>query len=1203
MNPIQQHVWGRQRPFVMTIDTTKTSTGSTANGLFKLPLIPTGTYNFKVNWGDGTPVQTITVYNQAETTHTYAPTGIYTITITGTIVGWRFAATGDRLKPLSVKYWGPLRLGPPPGGTGTTGSPWNGCTNLRLDSVLDGWIFTQNIASMIAFLGSGTVNMPGLTSVARITEWKFPPGVNVDQGMRLLSGFNQNINDLDMSPFGALTNMFHTCSVYNQPMDKWNMSNVTTMANMFVNADALNQDVSMWNLSKCIDMSGFLSGAAVFNQNMNGWNNPVTGPIICADFGTAFSGCTSFNNGLASGVSGVMSINTISGTSYISMFNNCVNFNQDVSGWNMNAATVLTTMFNGCAKFNQNLNAWGSQLVGVGAMNGMFTGCTIFNNGQASGVGTPGLIWDTSTFTTSGSVFSNCTAFNQNLDSWNTQNFNSLNLHFNNCTNFNNGRAPGVPGSFGYITPKVTLMTSTFLNAVSFNCDISHWDCRLVTDFGSMFQGATTFNNGGQPGISNWPLNLTTGLLMPMDLMFSGCIAFNQPLNGWNTTRVQLMNSMFSGCTVFNNGLASGVSGTMLWDTQRVTTMANMFQNCPAFNQNISGWQLVGVGATTNISFMFNNATSFNQKLDAWDTTSITTMSSTFLGATAFNNGELSGVLSPMLWETGNVTTMLSTFQDCPNFNCDLVTNGAIWDVRKVTTFVNMFNGCTLFNGSLAGWDTAATGLTSLSSMFNTARAFNQPVSHFKTSFVTSMASMFFSALEFNQPLTTSGILWDVSKVTTFFAMFTGANKFNQDLSSWQINTVSATVNMQQMFSSADAFNQNIGMWNMSKVNNLSSFMAGKTPSTFSSANLDAIYNGWITKNLTGAIAGGISFGTAKYTVASAEGRALMSRANTNPVITAITNVGGLFRITTAAHGLITGQKVYVLPNANYPAATGAWTVTVISTTVVELQGSVFAGTGTAGGNMRTGFGWAITDGGSTMLDNIVASYTLNSVLTDATGLSPTATMVGITYIAGKTGNAAVFNAVTDLIDIADTPNLSFTDGVGNDIAMSMNLWVYFTGFSPTGNWLFNKRGNTDTDQEWQLVYNTATSRLNFTKKDRVNASTANQSIASPASPFALSTWYNITITDDGTKTLAGMKMYINAVAQTTTDNSIGVYTGMPNTTSIARMGQASFAVNDPAFAHQGYLEDVSVWKGKVLSQAEITHIYNNGVGKTYPFL
>jgi hypothetical protein len=83
--------------FVFGIDTANTSAGSSTSTQFKLPLTTSTGLNAVVDWGDST-TDTITVYNAAEVTHTYASSGTYTISITGTLPGFRFNNAGDKLK-------------------------------------------------------------------------------------------------------------------------------------------------------------------------------------------------------------------------------------------------------------------------------------------------------------------------------------------------------------------------------------------------------------------------------------------------------------------------------------------------------------------------------------------------------------------------------------------------------------------------------------------------------------------------------------------------------------------------------------------------------------------------------------------------------------------------------------------------------------------------------------------------------------------------------------------------------------------------------------------------------------------------------------------------------------------------------------------------------------------------------------------------
>lgn len=62
-------------------------------------------YNFRVDWGDGT-ASTVTAYNDANRVHTYSSAGTYTVRIYGTMEGWSFGGLGDTAKIVAVVHWG-----------------------------------------------------------------------------------------------------------------------------------------------------------------------------------------------------------------------------------------------------------------------------------------------------------------------------------------------------------------------------------------------------------------------------------------------------------------------------------------------------------------------------------------------------------------------------------------------------------------------------------------------------------------------------------------------------------------------------------------------------------------------------------------------------------------------------------------------------------------------------------------------------------------------------------------------------------------------------------------------------------------------------------------------------------------------------------------------------------------------------------------
>ena len=197
-------------------------------------------------------------------------------------------------------------------------------------------------------------------------------------------------------------------------------------------------------------------------------------------------------------------------------------------------------------------------------------------------------------------------------------------------------------------------------------------------------------------------------------------------------------------------------------------------------------------------------------------------------------------------------------FAFCPNL--DLSSVQGTLNLTGVTVLDGLFYECTSLTtiNNINSWDTSA--ITTMNNMFGNCTAFNQPLT-FDTSAVMSMGEMFYNCSVFNQPLS-----FDTSAVEFMNRMFRDATAFNQNISSWNTGAVT---DMSQMFRDAPAFNQNIGTWNVENVLDFTDFMLGKKPATFSTTNLNAIYNGWSTQAVQTSLT--IDFGTAQYTVAGGQ--------------------------------------------------------------------------------------------------------------------------------------------------------------------------------------------------------------------------------------------------------------------------------------------------------------------------------------------
>ena len=275
-------------------------------------------------------------------------------------------------------------------------------------------------------------------------------------------------------------------------------------------------------------------------------------------------------------------------------------------------------------------------------------------------------------------------------------------------------------GSFTDVadTSLVTSLYRTFLEASSFNGDISNWNTSSVGDLYNAFNGATSFN---------------------------------QPLNNWDTSSVTSMIGTFRNATSFNQDLNS-------WDTSNVVDMAFLFNSATSFNGNISNWNTSSV---TNMQFLLTAATSFNQPLN-WDTSSVTLMSDTFRLATSFNQ--------PLNWNTSSVTNMEEIFKNATSFNQRLN-----WDTSSVINMSSVFRDAISFN-QIISFNTS--NVTNMGSMFYGATSFNQPFSFvFNTSSVTNMSLMFQNAVSFNQPLN-----FNTGNVTNMEEMFKNAASFDKSL-------------------------------------------------------------------------------------------------------------------------------------------------------------------------------------------------------------------------------------------------------------------------------------------------------------------------------------------------------------------------------------------------------------------------------------
>jgi surface protein len=118
-----------------------------------------------------------------------------------------------------------------------------------------------------------------------------------------------------------------------------------------------------------------------------------------------------------------------------------------------------------------------------------------------------------------------------------------------------------------------------------------------------------------------------------------------------------------------------------------------------------------------------------------------------------------------------------------------------------------------------------------------------------------------------NLDLSSVSDVLDLTGTTILFYMFGGCTSLTNinRIGEWD---TSASTNMTAMFQFCTLINFNIGTWDVGNVTDFTDFMADAT-TTFSTTNLNAIYNGWSASGVQPDCS--ITFGTAEYTTAGGQ--------------------------------------------------------------------------------------------------------------------------------------------------------------------------------------------------------------------------------------------------------------------------------------------------------------------------------------------
>jgi surface protein len=838
-------------PMILSVDTTKLSTGSTAADHFKLPLTATGTYNFVVDWGDGN-TDTITVWNDAAVDHTYAASGIKTVTIRGVCTEWSFNNTGDRLKLLNVLQWG---------NTVSTALDFYGCANLTAISATDS-----------------------------------PASLSLSNLFRGCTGLNVDLSGLNVSKVLNLSNMFNgatnfangwlTMCMPNKGVSPGNANNQintspATYAGVALAATASQTDANLKLYSSKTSQVyrfGGIGGKLYVStlsdyQTLSKVRFTTTGTLPTGlsagvdyylvrqgDHSSSFVTPNYLISTSPSGTPTIVHTDDGSGTHTV--------IEQDsADGWVLGVGNLRYYIHgydNAGVQTDSATGAWYTRWfyreISAANKNVYYVaGKSVYSTPEAAEAETERT--DLPAFITASCVLVGRIIQQNNLD-----------ISHNTCSVIAGKVGPGSDGIGSWDVEKATTMAGMFSGAKMFDIALA-WNAKACINFSTFMYDCKNFNQsingfqinslGSLAGISltqfmrecrnfnngqvcykttgSAPITINLTGAGNCDSMFKEMIGFNQNMDAIDlTTATQVGGFMMHGQS-FNNGKAIGDSTAPIqWSVRRASHAQYMFAYNLVFNQDVSavfedfvGADLTfsatgGVVTVTRVGHGLSNGASvvilgssdgvllpngtYTIAGVTTDTFTITAGSGTGTGTAELGVRMDFMFLENYLfnqdvstWDVSTVTDMKNMFELCTAFNNGANTNvnqitgrSGIngWDVSNATTAFYTFRGCTVFNRPLADWDTSS--LTDAGGLFY-GSAFNQPIPDWDMSGVTRISNMF-NATPFNQDIGD----WDVSAATNANAMFADNVVFNQDLSKWDLRKCSICTNM---FTRARAFN------------------------------------------------------------------------------------------------------------------------------------------------------------------------------------------------------------------------------------------------------------------------------------------------------------------------------------------------------------------------------------------------------------
>lgn len=744
--------------FEMIIDTTLDSSGSRQ---ISIPMVSNGSYNYYVDWGDGTTSTQITTYNDPVATHTYASDGEYTVKLIGSLNRLQFNQDVNIATDLKEVTKCTLNFS-------ALSSMFQDCINLTAIPE-DIFSYSIDVIDMISIFRN-------CSSLQIIPVGLFDNNVNATSFSSVF--LNSGITSIP-------TGLFNSNELVSDFSFAFSNTQITTIpAGLFNNCTNVN------NMSSCFSNNSHLTTIP---------NNLFTANSQISNYSFTFSNCTALtnipnnlfgNSGLASASNLTSMFNGCSGLTSIptGMFANAeVATSYDNVFRNVNVTIIPENCFNGQGASSTNAFDWNEiQSIGDNALHGLSIGVgylqdltaltTIGNdifdsnaneitdmfNGDSALVSIGNI--DFSNFGETYDTFTGCTALTTLSGFKDRINHSNPTIHENfdisDCANLTHESLINLSDSLVTMTPS-TIKTLTLNDSA----------LARLTDVEKL----TIINKYWS--LPNYTINITEQTAE--DLVLS--------LKGWSGLEATVVENtslyyyvrLTNPETTQNYGwYAVDKTSGYVYDNTDIPQYEYYIEVSDGTGEQIGNVQQVwlpkGEGNDTSGTILKSKLNELNS------TGNLSRLTIGKTGSEAPNN---------------SISNVLNLSDLCYNFSDMVSLNVNSNDTIKPSIMDNMFNRC--------------SSLTSIN------------IDNFNTSNIKDMSSVFerCSSLQ-NLDLSS----WDVSNVTNFSHIFAQCGELqNLNLSNWDISSANSMKSMfYQCYKLPQSFFTTLSNWDTSKVTNMS---------------------------------------------------------------------------------------------------------------------------------------------------------------------------------------------------------------------------------------------------------------------------------------------------------------------------------------------------------------------------------------------